>query len=169
VPDAFAPSFLKVQADIEGYLVAQGKREKTKDGFVVFRGYDDALRIMFNRYMEQEAFHPLVSHFRAWNWEHSYNDYLLRLTDALLKRRDWRLLSLLWSGVIAKRRKLYNDIRAFDSKSPGKLKASSVKSSRENFLETLERVKSYSVEIGSPEDAELYERMISKVKAGRKV
>lgn len=167
MPDTFSPSFAKFQADIEGYLVAQGNREKTKDGFVVFHGYDDALALMFNRYLEEEAFDPLVSHFRVWNWEHSYNDYLLRLTDTLLRRRDWPLLRLLWSGVISKRRKLYNNIRKLERKAPGTVPASSVKASREGLIETLERVRSYSVQLGSDADTKSYENMLSKVKVGR--
>jgi len=165
--DTFSPSFVKFQADIEAYLIAQGKREKTKDRFIVFHGYDDALKLMFNRYLEQEAFEPLVSHFRAWNWEHSYNKYLLILTDALLARRDWPLLKALWSAVISKRRRLFNDIRRLERKAPGTVPASSVKASREKLLETLERVRSFSAEIGSIEDTNSYELVISKVKAGR--
>lgn len=167
--ERFSPSFTKFQPDIEGLLAAEGKRERTKDGFIVFHGYDDALRRMFDRYLQEEAFEPLVVHFRAWNWEHSYNDYLLRLTEALLGERDWRLLSLLWSGVIAKRRRHYNDIRKFNRQYPGKLKASTVHASQEALLETLERVRSYSLEYGSAEETVNYEAMISKVRAGRKV
>jgi hypothetical protein len=167
MPDIFSPSFVKLQADVEGYLVAQGKREKAKDGFVVFHGYSDALALMFDRYLEEEAFDPLVSHFRAWNWEHSYNDYLLHLTDALLRRRDWPLLRLLWSGVVSKRRRLYNDTRKLERKAPGTVPASSVKASREKLVETLERVRSYSVQIGSAEDAKTYGDMLSRVRAGK--
>jgi hypothetical protein len=165
--DQFSPSFLKFQADIEAYLATEGKRERTKDGFIIFHGYDHALRLMFNRYLEHESYEPLVSHFRAWNWEHSYNDYLLRLTDALRERRNWPLLKLLWSGVISKRRKLYNDIRKLERKSPGKVPSSSAQASRDELLESLERVRSYSGEIGNAEDSISYELMISKVKAGR--
>ena len=167
MPDQSSPSFLKFQADIEAYLAAQGQRKRTKDGFIIFHGYDDALRLIFNRYLEHEAFEPLVSHFRAWNWEHSYNDYLLRLTDALLERRDWPLLKRLWSGVISKRRKLYNDIRKLERESPGTIPSSSAQASRDELLESLERIKAYSGAIGTAEDWDSYELMISKVRSGR--
>lgn len=167
MPDAFSPSFVKFQLDIEAYLVAQGKREKTKDGFIVFHGYDAALKFMFDRYLEEGALEPLVSHFRTWNWEHSYNDYLIRLTNALLGRADWPLLKRLWSGVISKRRRLYNDIRKLERKAPGTLPAPSVRASKEKLLETLERVRSYAVKIGSAEDMKSYEKMISNARAGK--
>jgi len=165
--DLYSPSFEKFQADIEAYLTAQGKRERTKDGFIVFHGYDAALAHMFNHYLEHEAYDPLVSHFRSWNWEHSYNDYLIRLTEVLLTRPDWPLLKLLWSGVVSKRRKLYNDIRKLERKAPGTVSPSSVHAARDNLLETLERVRSYSAQIGTVEDTSLYEQMMSKVRAGR--
>lgn len=165
--DTFSPSFVKFQADIESYLVAQAKREKTKDGFIVFHGYDDALTVIFRRYLEEGAFDPLVAHFRAWNWQHSYNDYLLRLADALLRRRDWPLLGLLWSGVISKRRRLNDDIRKVERKTPGTVPASSVKASRERHIESLERVRAYSLQIGSAEDTQSYEDQLSKVNAGK--
>lgn len=167
MPDQFSPSFLKFQADIEAYLAAQGKRKRTKDGFIIFHGYDDALTLMFDRYLEHQAFEPLVAHFRGWNWEHSYNDYLLRLTDALLEGRDWPLLKRLWSGVISKRRKLYNDIRKLERKAPGTIPSASAQASRDELLESLERIRSYCGEIGTVEDSNSYELMISKVRAGR--
>lgn len=163
----FSPSFVKFQADIEAYLVAQGKRERTRDGFIVFRGYDSALKHMFGRYLKASAFEPLVAHFQTWNWEHSYNDYLLSLTRSLRAKRDWTLLNRLWSGVIAKRRRLYNDIRKLERKSPGTVPATSVRNSRVKFLESLRRVRSYSIELGSPEETEAFEKMISRVKDGK--
>jgi hypothetical protein len=87
--ETFAPKFKNFQADIEAYLAAAGKREKTRDGFVVFRGYKHALNLMFDQYLAHQAFEPLVSHFHAWNWELSYDHHLLRLTNALLQERDW--------------------------------------------------------------------------------
>ncbi len=164
---AFSPSFVKFQADIESYLIAQGKRHKTEDGFIVFHGYDEALQVMFDCYLEAGAFEQLVQHFRSWNWEHSLNDYLERLTQTLLERGDWPLLKRLWSAVISKRRKLYNDIRKIERRTPGTISLSSVTASKEKLLEALERVKSYSQAIGSPEETESYEQIVFKIEAGR--
>jgi hypothetical protein len=169
MPGAFSPSFVKFQEDTERYLVARGKRDKTKEGFIVFHGYDAALKLMFNRFLEAGALEPLVSHFRTWNWEHAYNGYLLRLTDVLLEQPDWPLLKRLWSGVIAKRRKLYNDIRKLERKAPGTVSSSSVKGSREKLVETLVRVRAFSARIGSAEDTQSYESIIGRVKAGKLV
>ena len=164
--ETFAPKFKNFQADIEAYLAAAGKREKARDGFVVFRGYEHALNLVFDQYLTHRAFEPLVGHFRAWNWELSYDDHLLRLTDALIQERDWVLLKRLWGGVISKRRKLYNDARRIETHAPGSLPASTLRDSRNRLLETLERVRAYSHALGHKDD-QTYSTMIERVKAGR--
>jgi hypothetical protein len=167
MPDDFVPRFRSLQADVESYLTSLGKRERRKDGSIAFRGYDQGLASMFERYLEHEAFEPLVSHFRAWNWETSYNDYLLRLTDALREKRDWPLLKRLWAGVVSGRRKLYNDMTRIEKQSPGTLPAPSVEAARRRLLETLERVRSYSAELGPAEEALRYAQLIDRVNAGK--
>lgn len=168
-PAEFVPSFKDLQRDVESYLASTGRRRKTPDGFIVFDDYDGALARLFDEYLARRVYDPLVDHFRRWNWEHSYNSYLLRLTEALLQARDWPRLERLWGGVIARRRKLYNDIRKLDQRSPGALPEASVQQSRERLLESLERVRAYSADLGSPEDALAYAIMIERVKAGKKV
>lgn len=164
----FQPKYKDFQQDIERYLVSIGKCEKTKDGMTVFRGYEDALKLIFSRYLDQEAYDPLVSHFRNWNWEETYNNFLWELTDALTKRRDWPRLQKLWDGVIGKRRKLYNDIRKIENDDPGALPSKTVVQSKERLLETLERVKSFSEDLGNLADTEKYAKMIGKIERGRK-
>lgn len=75
--EPFSPSFKHFQRDIERFLIASGLREKRKDGFTVFKGYENALQTMFNHYLDAGKFDPLVAHFRNWNWEMGCNDYLL--------------------------------------------------------------------------------------------
>jgi uncharacterized protein YdeI (YjbR/CyaY-like superfamily) len=43
----------------------------------------------------------LVAEFRKWNWEWSYNDYLLELSSGLQQEKDWPLLKDLWAAVVA--------------------------------------------------------------------
>jgi len=89
IPADFVPSYRNLQADIERYLTSVGQREITKGGFIVFRDYEEALPLMFGRYIDHGILNPLVDHFRRWNWEFGDNDYLLQLTDQLVQTHDW--------------------------------------------------------------------------------
>jgi hypothetical protein len=167
MPDAFSPSFRRLQSDIEAYLTAQGKRTRKPDGLVVFLGYEEALRVMFERYLEHGAFDALVSHFRLWNWESSYDDYLIRLTQALRAGRDWPRLRRLWSAVISKRRRLYNGQLRMQRQTNPTRSAPALEAARERLLESLGRAVTYATEIGTERDAAAYGEVISAVKAGR--
>jgi hypothetical protein len=104
--DQYQPDFKNLQKDIERYLTSIGKREKRNDGMIVFRGYEDALQLMFKRYLAAGALEPFAKHLKTWNWEHSYNDFFSELTAELKRVDDWFNLELLWGkGVIQKRRK----------------------------------------------------------------
>jgi hypothetical protein len=164
----FQPSFNDFQKDIERYIISIGKRERTKDGMMIFWGYYDAEKMMFRRYLDHGAFDPLVAHFRSWNWEVGYNDYLLELTTALVTQRDWPLLQRLWDGVIAKRRKFYNEVWKIEKDDPGTLPSKTVTESRERLLETLRRVQAFAEELGQPGDVDKYAKMIGRVQRGRK-
>ncbi len=165
----FQPKFEDFQDDVERYMNSLGTNLHTRDGTQVFHGYDDALKLMFRRYLDQAAFDPLVAHFRRWNWEVGYNEFLLSLTEALAERRDWPRLKVLWGGVIAKRRKLYNDARKIVRQRPAGLPPDTVQQIRDRLVETLRRVRAISDEFGTPEDSGTYSRMIEKVTAGRKI
>ncbi len=165
----FEPGFKDLQLDIERYLASIGKRDTRKDGMIVFRGYDDALKLMFDRYLEAGALAPLANHFRAWNWEYSYNDHLIELTSALKKAGDWPNLRVLWGeGVIRARRKLYNDMWKIEKNDPGTLKAESVTRSKEALLEALGDIGVMAEEFGTPEAVEKYAEMARKVREGKK-
>ena len=164
----FQPSFTNFQQDIEGYLTSIGKREKRKDGLTVFQGYYDAEQMMFQRYLDKGAFGPLVAHFKGWNWDVGYNDYLFELTTALITRPDWSLLQRLWDAVIARRRKLYNQLWKIEKDEPGKLPSKTVTDSKERLLETLERVKAFAEEMGQPDDSARYTEMMGRVQRGRR-
>lgn len=165
--DDFQPSFKNFQQDIERYLISIGKREKGEDGMTVFWGYCDAQQMMFRRYLDHGAFNPLVTHFRSWNWEVGYNDYLLDLTTALVTRRDWPLLQRLWDGVIAKRRRFYNEVWKIEKDAPGTLPSKTVVESKESLLETLGRVKAFAEDLGQAGDADKYTKMTGRIQRGR--
>ena len=84
---SFTPSFQHFHKDVERYLKSEGKCEKNEHGQTVYRGYPAALAQMFRTYIEKEAFAPLVAEFRKWNWEWSYDDYLLELTSGLQQNK----------------------------------------------------------------------------------
>ncbi|OVE80035.1 hypothetical protein BVY02_01550 [bacterium J17] len=86
-------TFKDLQKDIERYLTSISKREKRSDGMVVFRGYNDALQLMFEKYLRKDALEPLAKHLRSWSWEHSYNDFLDKPTLSLKHTEDWLEIS----------------------------------------------------------------------------
>ncbi|HXV83776.1 MAG TPA: hypothetical protein VEG60_28295 [Candidatus Binatia bacterium] len=165
----FKPGFIDLQRDIEGYLVSIGKREKTKDGTIVFRGYDDALKKMFNWYRKEGALAPLVKHLRSWNWEYGYNEFLTELTSSLKGTADWSNLQLLWEkGVLRSRKKLYNDMWKIEKDAAGTLTAKSFAGATERLLETLRDLTVLALEYGAADDVEKYRKLIHKVENGRK-
>ncbi len=167
--DQFQPSFSNLQKDIERYLTSIGNREMRSDGMIVYRGYDDALEIMFECYLKNGALEPLAKHFRSWNWEHSYNDFLNRLTLALKSAQDWSNLVLLWGkGVIQKRRKLYNDMWKIEKDDPGCLKQESIVESKKLLLQALGDFRAIAEALGRGTDFEKYSAMERKAREGKR-
>jgi hypothetical protein len=165
----YQPGFRDFQRDIERYLVSIGKCEKQKDGMTIFHGYNDALELMFTHYLDEGAVEPLVDHFRKWNWEWSYNKYLLELTSALEMTRDWASLQILWEkGVLRARKKHYNDIWKLEKAKPGTLKQDELMKVKTLLLEVLRKLKEFARVFGKGEDSERYEKMINNVQQGRK-
>jgi hypothetical protein len=159
----FAPSFQHFQKDIERYLTSEGKRERNEHGQTVFRGYQDALFRMFREFIERDAFAPLVSELRKWNWEWSYSDYLLELTDCLRRAGNWVLLRELWAAVIAKRRTNYNKTRKAQRALPDSIPEDLVTKTRELLLESLYRLQRYAYELRQESDVREYQEMIARV------
>jgi|LakMenEpi03Aug12_release.lakeMendotaPanAssembly.Ray.scaffolds.fasta_scaffold685831_1 hypothetical protein len=165
----FQPSYRGFHKDIEQYLTSIGKREKQKDGMVVFRGYDDALSLMFRMYLEKNELSSLAKEFRKWNWEHQYNDYLTELTEALKKDKDWENLKVLWEkGVLQKRKKLFNEIWKIEKDAPGTISHKSIVEVKDRLLETLSDVIKLARDYGSIADVERFEKMERRVQEGNR-
>jgi len=160
---AFIPSFQHFQKDIERYLESDGKCERNERGQTVYRGYQAAVSRMFREYIEEDAFAPLVAEFRKWNWEWSYNDYLLELTECLQEARNWPLLKELWAAVIAKRRTNYNKTKKAQKAQPDRIPEDLVTKTRELLLESLRRLHSYASELQQESDVRAYLEMITRV------
>lgn len=158
--DAFQPRWDDFQRDIERYLTSIGKRERLEDGFIRFSGYDQALELLFDQYLEAKALAPLVAHFRGWNWERGGNHFLDRLTQQLLLARDWGQLQRLWDAVLAKRRKIYN----LERKPPHK----SLPAARQLLEETLDHILTCCRKLGAETDAAKYQDMRQRVQEGKK-
>jgi hypothetical protein len=164
----FEPSFQNLQKDIERYLKSEGTVEKNEYGQTVYRGYPAALAKMSRMYSEREAFAPLVAEFRKWNWEWSYNDYLLELTSRLQEKKDWPLLKELWAAVIAKRRTNYNKTRKARKAVPGKIPEELVTKTSELLLDSLRRLQRYASELGYEPEVRGYVEMVARVEGGKK-
>ena len=159
----FTPSFLHFQKDIERYLRSEGKCEKNEHGQTVYRGYQDAVSLMFRAYVAKGAFVPLVAEFRTWNWEWSYDDYLLELTQCLQEAKDWPLLRELWAAVIAKRRTNYNKTKKAHRALPDRIPEDLLTKTRELLLESLHRLQGYAAQLHRESDVPEYLEMISRV------
>lgn len=166
----FEPGYKDFQRDIERYLTSIGQREKRPDGILVFRGYDDALSKMFRLYLDEGDLEPLVRHFRSWNWEYGYNDYLLELTEALKQQGDWPGLKLLWEkGVLRCRKKLYNDLRKLEKDAPDLFEPESLETATARLIEALEQIIALAEAFGSTAEVEEYQALVQKVERGNKV
>jgi hypothetical protein len=165
---SFTPSFQHFQKDIERYLKSEGKCDKNEHGQTVYRGYPAAVALMFRTYMDKEAFAPLVAEFRTWNWEWSYDDYLLELTASLQHTRDWPLLKELWAAVVAKRRTNYNKTRKAQKAVPEKIPAELVTKTRDLLLDALYRLQRNGSDLGHESDVGAYAEMIVRVEKGLK-
>jgi hypothetical protein len=163
VDKRFAPSFRHFQKDIERRLMSEGQCEKNEHGQTVYRGYPAALSRMFREYIENQAFAPLVAELRKWNWEWSYSDYLLELTECLREGRHWPLLNELWAAVIAKRRTNYNKTKKAQRAVPDRIPEDLVTKTRELLLESLHRLHGYASELEQESDVREYVEMISRV------
>jgi len=163
MPSGYQPDFKNFQRDIERYLAHIGKREKRADGMIVFHGFPEAQRAMFDRYLEAEVLEPLVGEFKTWNWEYSYDDFLLELTAALEKKRDWTGLETLWRSVLTKRKKLYNELRKLDRDDPAALPRDSLAGARERLLETAGRLIDLVEKYGTAEAVKGYSILADKV------
>lgn len=164
----FQPTYKNVHEDIERYLTAIGKRQKTPDGFIVFRGYDDARDLMFKLYLEKCAYEPLVNWLRVWNWENNYNNFLLTLTEELSRRQHWMHLKRLWDGVLAKRRGAYNAVWKIMKKEPDALPPRHLERAKGLLLESLERTKNFAQSFGAAEDVSACAKIIERVEKGKK-
>ena len=161
---SFAPSFRHFQKDIERYLESEGKCEKNEHGQMVYRGYQAAVDQMFRTYIEKEAYVPLVTEFRKWNWEWGYDNYLLELTARLRDAGNWLLLKELWGAVIAKRRTNYNKTKKAQKALPEKIPEELVTKTRELLLDSLYRLRSYAAGLQQESDVGEYLEMIARVK-----
>lgn len=159
----FAPSFQHLQKDIERYLRSTGNVEENEHGQTVYRGYDAALSEMVRLYIEQEAFAPLVEEFRKWNWEWSYGDYLLDLTDRLRRARNWPLLKVLWTAVVAKRRTNYNKTKKARKAVPRNIPEALEEKTRMLLLESLLQLRDYAAEFDREAEIEAHTAMIARV------
>jgi hypothetical protein len=164
--DAFVPTFRDFQRDVEHQLKHEGKCTKNERGQTVYRGYEAAVGAMFVAYMNADALAPLVEEFRKWNWEWSYDRYLLDLTARLKAAESWPLLKTLWAAVVAKRRTNYNKTLKARRAVPDKVPEALVTKTRALLLESLSRIHEYSSELGREADVAEYVAMRARVARG---
>ena len=87
----------------------------------------------------------------------------------LLEKRAWARLQSDWDRVVAKRRRLDNEGRQRENHTPapGELLPATVDQSGERHLEPLERVRAFSIELGSPQGIGIDTPMVERVESGK--
>lgn len=109
-------NFEDVEKDIERWLSKHGREETLSDGQVCIRGYDSAKQSVLDRYFEGRQYAQLVDFVQK-----GYKDPRLidKLTDLLMKERNFFLVRKLWSYLSGEERMNYWSVLAVDRFFPG--------------------------------------------------
>ena len=148
----FKPTFSNVEKDIERYLEQFGVRDTLSNGTPVIRGFDKAQRTILDQYYQQQAYDALVAYLLTFHWELGNGEFLLELSDALVRKKDVRRLKRLWHGVIAKQKIHFWQYQASpvvsDTVSEAKARA------KARILGTLKTVRELMLQLGDAQEAQ---------------
>lgn len=144
-------TFRDLERDIERYLDRYGTPTEI-GGHPAIRGYDEALRNVFQAYLDHGAYDGVVDFLLTFNWEVGINDLLLTATETLLKDRQINKLKRLWRGVVAKQRRIFWELHALrDQPEVGEKQLLKAK---ELALDSMRRLEEMLVELGDAAGAE---------------
>jgi len=150
--DEFKPTFSNVEKDIERYLEQFGVRDTLSNGTPVIRGFDKAQRTILDLYYRQQAYDALVAYLLTFNWDLGNGEFLLELSDALVRKKDVRRLKRLWHGVIAKQKIHFWQYQA--SRVVSDTVAEATAKAKLRILGTLTTVRELMLQLGEAQEAQ---------------
>lgn len=160
---------MNVAKDVENYLLCINKKRRSNRGTTVLRGYKDALELVVELYIAKEAYDPLVSFLRNWNWEAGDDKLLRSVTNSLLERKDWVRIQKLWEVVAAKRKKLYKQMKRIKSEDAKAISSEQLKRCRRLLLDSLNRLHSMALTCRAEKSAVEYAALIDQIKTNDEV
>lgn len=111
--NSFTPSFKDLDRDIDRYLDAFGDWDRSGPTPMV-RGYDVALRTVFDLYLEHESFDAVVHYLlKHRNNELGLNDDFFKASDRLRRDGQVNRLKRLWRGVVSVQRLYFWELRGY--------------------------------------------------------
>ena len=97
----FKPSFIDLERDLERYADLHCETDDSGPTPIVY-GYYEAERLIFDLYVEAEAYEALVHYLLTQrSYVQGLNDYFMEVSRILLKKRQTARLTRLWRGAIA--------------------------------------------------------------------
>ena len=145
----FNPGFKNLDRDIDRYLDKFGEWDRSGMTPMV-RGYDEAVRTVFDLYMEGKAYDAIVEYLlKSWNYEHTLNDYFLEASDHLKRARQVNRLKRLWWAVLAVQKQFFWELRAYAKSIDVGVQAEETKALA---LGSMARFRDILVELGDEEE-----------------
>ena len=97
----FKPSFTDLERDLERYADLHCETDDSGPTPIVY-GYYEAERLIFDLYVEAEAYDQLVHYLLTQRtYVQGLNDFFLEVSRRLLEKRQTARLTRLWRGAIA--------------------------------------------------------------------
>jgi hypothetical protein len=145
----FKPGFKNLDRDIDRYLDKFGEWDRSGMTPMV-RGYDEAVRTVFDLYVENKAYDAIVDYLiNSWSYEQGLNDYFLEASDHLKRDQQVNRLKRLWWAVLAAQRQFLLELRAHGKTvDVGK----SADEAKELALGSMARFRDILVELGDDEE-----------------
>lgn len=162
---SFVSKFHNLDRDIERYLERFGVWDKSGPTPLV-HGYDKALQTVFDLYLDNKAYVPVVQYLlMARTWEHGLNDHLLQASERLQQDGRIGLLNRLWRGIIAVQRQFYWELRAHAAIAEVD---KSILAAKTRALETMAMYRAIASDFASQDDVRWADGEIEMLRAGRR-
>ena len=161
----FRPGFKNLDRDIDRYLDRFGTWDRSGPTPVV-RGYDKAVRTVFDMYLQNRAYDAIVSYLAgSWNYEHGLNEYFLEASQCLKRDRQANRLKRLWRSVIVVQKQYFWELRTHG----GTLQMEeSVAEAKENVLSTMGLFRNILTELDDQDELNRLDGEIDAVRAERR-
>ncbi len=110
---SFHPNFKDLDRDIERYLDKFGDWDRSGPTPIV-RGYNAAVRKVFDMYVEQRAYDAIVQYLlTAWTYNQGLNDYFIEASELLRREQQFNRARKLWRGAIAAQKQYFWELQAY--------------------------------------------------------